>query len=111
MDNRITGMTGHQENPGTGRTLQQQETGEIDLETLVRDLGIQHVLTVDAFEVDLIEKLSKNNDILRVWFGYPNVSFSALKFLQYRAQGTTISSMFATAPTISPYFSIVASRF
>lgn len=59
MDNRITGMTGHQENPGTGRTIQQQETGEIDLETLVRDLGIRHVLTVDAFEVDLIEKTLK----------------------------------------------------
>ena len=59
MDNRITGMTGHQENPGTGRTLQQKETVVIELEPLVRALGIQKVLTLDAYDVPTIEKTLK----------------------------------------------------
>jgi indolepyruvate ferredoxin oxidoreductase alpha subunit len=59
MDNRITGMTGHQENPGTGRTLQGQPTTAIEIEPLVRALGIKHVRTVPAFEVDEIEKTLK----------------------------------------------------
>jgi indolepyruvate ferredoxin oxidoreductase alpha subunit len=55
MDNRVTGMTGHQDNPGTGRTLQQQVTTRLELEPLVRALGIRHVTTVDAYDVDVIE--------------------------------------------------------
>jgi indolepyruvate ferredoxin oxidoreductase alpha subunit len=59
LDNRVTGMTGHQENPGTGRTLQGQATTEIEIEPLVRALGIQHVKTVPAFEVAEIETTLK----------------------------------------------------
>ena len=59
MDNRVTGMTGHQDNPGTGRTLQQKETKQIDIETLVRALGFERVATVEAYNVDAIEKLMK----------------------------------------------------
>jgi len=55
MDNRVTGMTGHQDNPGTGRTLQGQETTRIELEPLVRALGIRHVKTIPAYAVDEIE--------------------------------------------------------
>jgi len=59
MDNRVTGMTGHQDNPGTGKTLQQKPTREVDIETLVRACGIEKVLTVPAYEVELIEKTLK----------------------------------------------------
>jgi indolepyruvate ferredoxin oxidoreductase alpha subunit len=59
MDNRVTGMTGHQDNPGTGRTLQGQETTEIELEPLVRALGVEHVKTLPAFEVSQIESTLK----------------------------------------------------
>ena len=59
MDNCITGMTGHQENPGTGRTLQQKDTARIDLETLVRACGIQRVATLDGYDVKTIEKTLK----------------------------------------------------
>ncbi len=59
MDNRITGMTGHQENPGTGRTLQGQEAVQVELEPLVKALGVKHVRTVPAFEVEQIEKTLK----------------------------------------------------
>ena len=59
MDNRVTGMTGHQENPGTGVTLQGEETTEIELEPLVRALGIKHVHTVPAYQVAEIEAVLK----------------------------------------------------
>ncbi len=59
MDNRVTGMTGHQENPGTGHTLQGKPAPRIELEPLVRALGIKHVKTVPAFHVDEIEKTLK----------------------------------------------------
>ncbi len=59
LDNRITGMTGHQDNPGTGRTLMGQETREIDIEPLVRALGIDKVKRVEAYEVAEIEKTLK----------------------------------------------------
>jgi indolepyruvate ferredoxin oxidoreductase alpha subunit len=59
MDNRVTGMTGHQDNPGTGRTLQGQETTRIELEPLVRALGVRHVRTIPAYAVDEIEAALK----------------------------------------------------
>ncbi|MBN1537501.1 MAG: indolepyruvate ferredoxin oxidoreductase subunit alpha [Anaerolineales bacterium] len=59
MDNRITGMTGHQENPATGRTLQGKEAVEIEFEPLVRAIGVKHVKTVEAFQVEEIEKTLK----------------------------------------------------
>ncbi len=59
MDNRVTGMTGHQQNPGTGLTLQNRETIEVDIETMVRACGITKVLTVEAYDVDVIEKTLK----------------------------------------------------
>ncbi len=42
-DNRTTAMTGMQEHPGTGRTLQGRETTQLDFETLASALGIQNV--------------------------------------------------------------------
>jgi indolepyruvate ferredoxin oxidoreductase alpha subunit len=59
MDNRVTGMTGHQDNPGTGRTLQGKETTQIELEPLVRALGIRHVKTVPAYHVAEVESTLK----------------------------------------------------
>jgi indolepyruvate ferredoxin oxidoreductase, alpha subunit len=59
LDNRVTGMTGHQENPGTGRTLQGEATTAIELEPLVHALGIKHVKTVPAYAVAEIETTLK----------------------------------------------------
>jgi len=59
MDNRITGMTGHQDNPGTGLTLQHQETAQVDFEALVRAIGIPKVKTVEAYNVKEIETTLK----------------------------------------------------
>jgi indolepyruvate ferredoxin oxidoreductase alpha subunit len=59
LDNRTTAMTGHQSNPGTGLTLQHQDTGVIELEPLVRALGIRRVATVDSYDVAGLEKAYK----------------------------------------------------
>ena len=59
LDNRTTGMTGHQQNPGTGHTLQMQETPVLELEPLVRALGIDRVKTVPAFDVKAIDETLK----------------------------------------------------
>ncbi len=48
-DNRTTGMTGHQDHPGTGRTLMGKETVAIDLEQLCRACGITEVVRVDPY--------------------------------------------------------------
>ncbi len=47
LDNRITGMTGHQENPGSGRHADLSAAPAIDIEALVRALGAKHVRTVN----------------------------------------------------------------
>ncbi len=59
MDNRITGMTGHQENPGTGFTLQGKETVVVEIEPLVKALGIRQVKTLEGHDVEGIEKTLK----------------------------------------------------
>jgi len=59
LDNRTTGMTGHQHNPGTGKTLQGLETVEVDIEALVRAIGITHVKTVDGYDTKEIERILK----------------------------------------------------
>jgi len=47
LDNGTTAMTGLQEHPGTGRTLDHRATGKVDFEALARSLGVPHVYTVD----------------------------------------------------------------
>lgn len=47
LDNRITAMTGHQDNPFTGRTLAGDPAPEIDIEAVARGLGVTDVQTVD----------------------------------------------------------------
>ncbi len=59
MDNRVTGMTGHQDNPGTGKTLQGRDTTEIDIENVVRALGFTYVKTLNGYDVEGIEKTLK----------------------------------------------------
>lgn len=47
LDNSTTAMTGHQEHPGTGRTLGHEPTGQVVLEDLARALGIRRVHVVE----------------------------------------------------------------
>ena len=51
VDNSITGMTGHQQNPTTGFNLKGDPCAKIDLETLCRAVGIQRVRVVDPYDL------------------------------------------------------------
>ena len=59
LDNRTTAMTGHQPNPGTGRDFGSTRTKPIDIEELVKGLGIKYVKTVDPYDVKASEKIMK----------------------------------------------------
>ena len=59
LDNSITGMTGHQENPTTGRTIRGEATRQVDLIALCRALGIEHVSVCDPFDLKAFEKAVK----------------------------------------------------
>lgn len=59
LDNSITGMTGHQENPSTGYTLEGSPTYSVDFEALGKAVGIKRVKTVDAYDIDELEKIVK----------------------------------------------------
>jgi indolepyruvate ferredoxin oxidoreductase alpha subunit len=51
MDNRTTGMTGGQENPGSGRVLQGQPAKQVDIVALVKVLGIENVVELNAYNL------------------------------------------------------------
>ncbi len=56
-DNRTTGMTGHQNHPGTGKTLMGEETKTIDIVQLCRACGIENVIQVDPYNLKETRKL------------------------------------------------------
>ena len=51
LDNSITGMTGHQQNPTTGYNLKGDPCAKIDLESLCRAVGINRVRVVDPYDL------------------------------------------------------------
>jgi indolepyruvate ferredoxin oxidoreductase alpha subunit len=51
MDNGTTGMTGHQDHPGTGHTLQNAPAPAVDFEALIRSIGVEHVTVIDPWEL------------------------------------------------------------
>ncbi len=59
LDNSITGMTGHQENPTTGYTIRNEETKQVDLLALCKAVGVEHVVVADPFDLKHFEKVVK----------------------------------------------------
>jgi indolepyruvate ferredoxin oxidoreductase alpha subunit len=59
VDNSITGMTGHQQNPTTGKNLYGEPAGKVDLEALVKALGINSVKVVDPYNIAECEQVLK----------------------------------------------------
>jgi indolepyruvate ferredoxin oxidoreductase alpha subunit len=51
LDNSITGMTGHQQNPTTGLNIKGDPAGKVDLESLCRAIGINRVSVVDPYDL------------------------------------------------------------
>jgi indolepyruvate ferredoxin oxidoreductase alpha subunit len=65
LDNGTTAMTGQQEHPGTGRTLEHEQTGKVSIEGLGRAVGVKNVDVIDpvedpgAFERLLVDRLAR----------------------------------------------------
>ncbi|MBE6354769.1 indolepyruvate ferredoxin oxidoreductase subunit alpha [Treponema sp.] len=59
LDNSITGMTGHQQNPTTGKNLYGDPAGKVNLEALARAMGINRVRVVDPYNMAECEQAVK----------------------------------------------------
>ncbi|MBR2185845.1 MAG: 4Fe-4S binding protein, partial [Lachnospiraceae bacterium] len=59
LDNSITGMTGHQQNPLTGLNIKGDPAGQIDLEALCRAMGIERVKVVDPYDLKECDRVIK----------------------------------------------------
>ena len=59
LDNSITGMTGHQQNPTTGYNIKGDPAGKIDLESLCRAMGINRVTVVDPYDLAACDRVLK----------------------------------------------------
>lgn len=69
LDNRTTGMTGHQDHAATGKTLKGEDTYAIDFKSLCKSIGVPNVLEINAFDVNELEKQIKssvNGNVLTV---------------------------------------------
>lgn len=56
LDNRITGMTGHQQNPGTGLTAQGAETVVVDIEAIVKACGVKNIKVIDPNDLKAVNE-------------------------------------------------------
>ncbi len=56
LDNSITGMTGHQQNPTTGKNLKGDPAAAVDLEALCKALGIKRVRVADPYHLAEMEQ-------------------------------------------------------
>ncbi len=63
LDNRTTGMTGHQDHAATGKTLKGEDTFAVDLAALCRTVGVPKVLEIDAFDVKGLEEAIKESAV------------------------------------------------
>ena len=59
LDNSITGMTGHQQNPTTGKTLKGEPTVAVNLEKFAEAVGYTRIKVVDPFHVEECEAVIK----------------------------------------------------
>ena len=68
LDNRITAMTGHQDNPGTGKTLSGEETKKIDFKALALACGVEHVAMIN------LEEMSEITNVIKEAVSFPGPS-------------------------------------
>ncbi len=59
LDNSITGMTGHQQNPTTGYTIKGDPTSAVNLEALCHAIGINRVRVVDPYDLPSVQQALK----------------------------------------------------
>lgn len=59
LDNSITGMTGHQQNPTTGKNLRGEPASKVDLEALCKAVGFNRVRVVDPYNLTEVDTVLK----------------------------------------------------
>ena len=59
LDNRITAMTGHQTNPGMGKTLMREDTQELQIEEIAKACGVKHIKVLDPINMKEFEETIK----------------------------------------------------
>lgn len=59
LDNSTTGMTGHQQHPGTGKNIKGDIACAVDIPTLIQALGVKNIRIIDPFDVKAIEQVLK----------------------------------------------------
>lgn len=59
MDNSTTGMTGHQQHPGMGKTVKNEDTYAINYEQLIQAIGVRHIRVVDPYNLGETEAMIK----------------------------------------------------
>ena len=97
LDNSTTAMTGLQEHPGTGRTLNHQPTGRVVFEDLARALGVRNVFVVNAqknledFEQTLLDCLGKDEISVIITRSPCILAFNKLKKREKTADGPAAS--------------------
>lgn len=57
LDNRTTAMTGHQDNPGTGKTLMGESTVAVAIDEVAKACGIKRIVTVNPYELENVQKV------------------------------------------------------
>lgn len=77
LDNRITGMTGHQENPGTGYTLMGEVAEQVDIVKICKAIGVKHIEIVNPLKLNevkaAIDKAMSTDEPIVIITKYPCV--------------------------------------
>ena len=75
LDNSTTAMTGHQPHPGTGHTMMGEFTDKIDIESILRGIGVETVLRQDPFKLDeaveVVKKVADEPGVKAILFEAP----------------------------------------
>lgn len=59
LDNSTTGMTGHQDNPTTGKNIKGEPASKINLELLLKGCGVNRIKVVDSYNIDDVRETVK----------------------------------------------------
>ena len=88
LDNSITAMTGHQDNPGTGKNAKGEAAQAVDIESIVRAVGIKNIRVVDPYDLkstgDAVREAHDSNETFVIITKQP---CALLKEVQKRRAG------------------------
>ncbi len=94
LDNKTTAMTGHQPHPGTAATMMGEISAKINIENVVKSLGVDFVETVDPLDfnssVDIVNKAMQTKGVRVIIFKSPCIAIEKPK-TQFAIKSNCIS--------------------